>query len=194
MKLIPKLLLSVSLLSPIAQAADIGVQHGMLYIRGKLEQGDAMRVYNLLNDGSVSRAAIVLDSNGGSLLEAELIATMSLDAKLHTVVAGRCLSACVNILMTGQTKSYFKHTTEKYISTAGVHTPYYWLDGKVVEDEKYSSTWWKYYGTLHAGGMESPDVIKFMNKVYTTPSNTMYEFSEKELIGMGFKKIDYAEE
>ena len=96
--------------------------------------------------------------------------------------------------MTGQTKSYFKHTEHKYISTVGVHTPYYRLDGEIIEDEKYSSTWWNYYGILHAGGMESPEAIEFMDKVYTTSSNTMYEFSEKELIGMGFKKIDYVED
>ncbi len=194
MKLISKILLGASLLSPTTQAADIGVEHGMLYLRGKLEQGDAMRVYNLLSNGSVSRAAILLDSRGGNLLEAELIATMSLDARLHTVVAGECLSACVNILMTGQTKSYFKHTEHKYISSVGVHTPYYRLYGEIVEDEKYSSTWWNYYGILHAGGMESRDAIKFLDKVYTTPSNTMYQFSEKELRGMGFKKIDYVED
>lgn len=147
MKLISKLLLGVSILSPtITQSAEIGVKQGMLYIQGILTQGDAMKFYNLLHSGEVDRAVILLDSSGGSLLETELIASMSLDKKLHTVVASKCLSACVNILMTGQTKSYFKHTEYEYISSVGVHTPYYEIAGNIVEDRKYSSTWWQYYG------------------------------------------------
>lgn len=90
----------LSLLAPNAQAADFGVLHGQpeaVAIVGNIVSGDFERFREfLLRPGNLHRFfdEVVLDSNGGDVVEALKFASLFERAHIRVNVVRRCYSSC----------------------------------------------------------------------------------------------------
>jgi hypothetical protein len=75
-----------------------------LFVRGSIASGSADRLRTLL-ESSPKAQAVVLNSPGGRLLEAERMAAMIRQRGLDTRVEDYCMSACTDLLLAGRERT-----------------------------------------------------------------------------------------
>jgi hypothetical protein len=155
---------------PMGAPASLSVEHGELRITGPLSHGSADRLERLLRSGA-DIDAVVLDSLGGRLLEADRMAGLIRAAGLDTIVDGDCLSACITLLLAGRERCALQG------SAIGFHQAtaagYDRLDEALVGTEQEA--------TLIAAGVEK----SFAKRAAETPNEDMWVPSEAELLAAG---------
>lgn len=166
-------------MDPMGAPASLSIKHGELRIAGTLSQGSADRFERLLHSGA-KIDAVVLDSLGGRLLEADRMAGMIRSARLDTIVDGDCLSACTTLLLAGRERCALQGSAIGFHQgTAGGYDR---LDEALVGTEQEA--------TLIAAGVEKA----FARKAARTPNSDMWVPSEAELLAAGVLTHGHEEE
>jgi hypothetical protein len=102
-----------------AQAAEITFKGDTAYLEGDLDPEDMLTLFSALNANQVE--SISLDSRGGSVLMAVLLAKLIANQQLETRVdqGQSCASACAIILLAG------KHRKVHSSARVGLHTAFF---------------------------------------------------------------------
>ncbi|AGH31941.1 hypothetical protein VPIG_00083 [Vibrio phage PWH3a-P1] len=190
-----KMLLCSTLLSPIlTHAAEFNVinhENGspLMVMQGKIEKGDHFKFKQMISSApDNTKNVIFLNSNGGSLEEALLIAMELSFYNTSTVAMGDCLSACSVIFASGKDKYIPKNDLGfgEGNNRVGVHAPYVTIAGDTYSEQVGSSSWWKIYGILRGSGMSHQQVKDFLHYTYTTPSKNMTYITYKDVNVFGW--------
>jgi hypothetical protein len=102
-----------------AQAAEIVYRGDTAYLKGDLNPEDVLTLFAALNEHQVE--SLSLDSRGGSILMAMLLAKLIANRQIETRVdhGQSCASACVLILLAG------KHRKVHPRARVGLHTAFF---------------------------------------------------------------------
>jgi hypothetical protein len=138
-----------------------------IVIRGVFREGSAFEIQNLLNVAP-GVTALVLDSSGGRLIEAEKVATLVKKRDLNTYVEGNCLSACTYVFLAGKDRASTPN------AKIGFHQPSFVGVDNAAQQSMTNSMLEKYRTAL------LPEW--FIKKVGATPPTDMWYPSREELI------------
>lgn len=158
---------------PIGDPAKLTVNGRNAVLDGWITVGTAERVRSFL-DANPQVEQLTLSSQGGRIREAEQIAILVRDRKLSTVAEGDCASACTMIFLASDDRSLGAN------SALGFHSP----GGVGVSDEEARATAPAIRTAYENAGLPS----EFIDKALNTPSSSMWQPSEDELIGSGAVK------
>ncbi|MCZ8325777.1 MAG: hypothetical protein O9283_10995 [Sphingomonadaceae bacterium] len=158
---------------PIGDPAKLSVNGQNAVLDGWITVGTAERFKSLL-DANPQIDQLTLSSLGGRIREAEQIATLARDRKLSTVAEGNCASACTMIFLASNDRSLGAN------SALGFHSP----GGVGVSDEEARATAPAMRAAYENAGLPSD----FIDKALNTPSSSMWQPSEAELIDSGAVK------
>ena len=105
-----------------------------IIIEGEItKQTDDVAIYALRADPSI-RTVWLWSSDGGYVVPAQTLGWYIHYNRLDTVIVERCLSACVDIFVAGDTRLMYP---DAFI---GVHAPSVVTPGVILEDDLYYST------------------------------------------------------
>lgn len=134
---------------------------------GTLREGSAKEVLRVL-DSTPGARTVILNSNGGRLLEGRVLAEGVRQRRLNTYVEGECSSACTYVLMAGVDRAATPN------ARIGFHRASFSGMDSAVEGAAVKSML-DYY--RKAGLPED-----FVRRVSTTPSSTVWYPSREELM------------
>lgn len=155
---------------------------------GKIVEGDNAKFEQLISSAPSNTSNVIfLNSQGGDLLEAIYIGMTISNLNTDTVVFGHCVSACAIILASGNKKYVPKMDLGfgEGNNKVGVHTPFVTIAREKYEQRPESKHWWLIYGLLRSSGMTKQQALLFLNKKYSTSSDSMYfiDYSNAEQFG-----------
>lgn len=164
------------------KAAEISInQFGNLTLSGSIENGDYLKIVDLVRENRLDKHSIIeLSSSGGSLMESLRIGHYVSLMSMSTLTFTKCESACVLILFSG--KRYGASSN----AVISLHKPYIdTIDGRVV-DKIGSDTWWRIYGLL-LSSLKNDDLAKsILGFMYSTENYDVYniESNQYKLFGI----------
>lgn len=159
----------ITLCSIPAKAAEFIFHESKVVIMdGDIVKGDSAKFYEVLHNNNIN-GVIVLQSSGGDVSEALIMAQMISTYRMVTAVSTQCHSACSFMFMSGVGD---KLLTEDAI--IGTHSPHIKIGKDIYDEKTESSTYWSLYGLMRAGGLSKEKALLFLNKTYTTPSDKVF--------------------
>ena len=136
-------------------------------IKGTLREGSAAEIQKVL-DATPSATSVVLDVNGGRLLEAQRIARAVQSRGLDTYVESQCDSACTFVFLAGKDRAATAN------AKIGFHQPsFVGLDASAQRQATESML-----DLYRAAGL--PDA--FIQRIGQTPSSAIWYPTEEELL------------
>ena len=194
MKLIKHILLCSTLLTSYTSLAanfDLKMKpdgNNVIVMTGKIVEGDNTKFEQLISSAPSNTSNVIfLNSQGGDLLEAIYIGMTISHLNTDTVVFGHCVSACAIIFASGNKKYVPKMDLGfgEGNNKVGVHVPFVTIAGEKYEQRPESKHWWLIYGLLRSSGMTKQQALLFLNKKYSTSSDSIYfiNYSNAEQFG-----------
>jgi hypothetical protein len=174
-----KLLLLLTLAFPLSHAAEFTLhESNAIVMDGEIVAGDSAKLYQLLSTGKTN-GVIALQSLGGDVSEALLLATMISTYRMSTIVSTGCYSACSFVFMSAS-KKFIYDTGE-----VGTHVPHLKLANDVYEEQARSATWWSLYGLIRGSGLDDKQAKHFLDKTYVTSYKDLYIINKKNAAEFG---------
>ncbi|UUW39835.1 hypothetical protein VP14_148 [Vibrio phage VPMCC14] len=188
------ILFTTLLLSGLAHSATFTSKltpdgQNIMIMTGRIDDGDDIKFKEFITTAPDNTSNVLfLNSRGGDLNAAIMIATILSTYDTTTVAFGSCASACAVIFSAGS-KKYIPKSDLGFgegNNRVGVHTPYVTLAGDKYEQKPESKPWWMIYGILLANGLTKQQALLFLGKMYSTPSEGMFYIDYKSAEQYGF--------
>jgi hypothetical protein len=157
-------------IDPLGEPAKLTVDGRIATLDGWITVGTSERVQGFL-DANPQVEQLTLSSLGGRIREAAQIAALVKARKLSTVAEGECASACTMIFLASNNRSLGANTV------LGFHSP----GGVGISDQEARATDSAMRMSYQNAGLPRD----FIDKALSTPSSTLWQPSETELITSG---------
>ena len=147
-----------------------------LKVEGDIELG-AYRKFKRVFEGAKSVKSIWLDSGGGLVLEAFLIAALVREAKLDTYVESNCASACTLIMASGVNRTAYARAKIGFHNSIDLDKKGNPVTGR-AERKANAEPDFMQAAAFYRAGIDPA----FVDRALATPNRDIWEPSHKEMI------------
>ncbi len=186
MKHLLTLLLILGFLPPV-NSMEISEKGGAVALTGKIEKGDYDKIVEHLRKRRDFPDYLLLESDGGDVLEGTKIGTLFRDTGATLVVSGPCYSACFFILVAGVKRVLADQPI-------GIHRPYFekkYFAGLSLSDAEMKYRELQSRSRNYLQAMGTP--VAIIEKMLSIPSDDVYILKPHESAFLSQEQPAYSE-